>query len=137
MSLTPIKTAATSLLGIALFSVFLLFPRPVMAAASDTFLKDACPGNVCDTAIGKIDITSDATAIGDIIGLIVGIGGAIAFVLMIYGMYILTTSAGIPDKVNAGKEIISSAVFGLLFIILSLIVFRIIGINILAIPGIS
>jgi hypothetical protein len=128
------KTAISALLGALFLGILAIHPQPVFASS---FFNDACPGDVCNTAIGPIDISSDFSAIKDILGLVVGIGGAIAFLLMIYGVYILTTSAGIPDKVNQGKEIISSAIFGLVFIIMSLIVFRIIGINILAIPGIS
>ena len=47
----------------------------------------------------------------------------------------VTTSAGIPDKLNQGKEIISSAVAGLVFIILAIFLMQLIGVQILVLPG--
>lgn len=111
---------------------FRLFSKEALAI---NIARDACPGGVCNTAFGNIDITNEATTIRDLITILIGIGGAISFVLIIYGVYILSISSGVPDKVNQGKELITSAVFGLLFCVLSLIIFRLVGVNILGIPG--
>ena len=43
--------------------------------------------------------------------------------------------SGIPDKVKAGQEIITSAVGGLLFIIFAVVMMNLIGVKILNIPG--
>ena len=59
----------------------------------------------------------------------------IAFLLMIFGAFQIITSAGNPEKVQAGKELITSCVSGLLFIILSLFLLKLIGVDILHIPG--
>jgi len=72
-----------------------------------------------------------------IIQVATGLGGGIALLLILYGVFIVTTSAGIPDKLKAGNEIITSAVIGLIFILLSVFLVNLIGINILGIPGLT
>jgi Type IV secretion system pilin len=63
------------------------------------------------------------------------IGGGIAFLLILFGGFQILTSAGNPEQLNAGKELISSAIAGLLFIIFSIFLLKIVGVNILGIPG--
>ena len=70
-----------------------------------------------------------------LLGILIGLGGGVALLLILYGVFIVTTSAGIPDKLNSGKEIISSAVAGLVFIILAIFLMNLIGVKILALPG--
>jgi hypothetical protein len=92
--------------------------------------------NSINTALGCISVDNGGQDfISKIITLSIGLGGAIALLLMLYGFYILTTSAGMPDKVKAGKEIITSAVAGLLFIILSAVVLNLLGVQVLGLPG--
>jgi len=92
------------------------------------------------TAFGCIKFSND-NASNDLVIIILrlatGIGGGIALALILYGVFIVTTSAGMPDKLKAGSEIITSAVIGLIFILLSVFLVNLIGINILGIPGLS
>ena len=89
-----------------------------------------------NTALGCISTNVDSGGfVGSFLSLAIGLGGGIALLLILYGTFIVTTSAGIPDKLNQGKEIISSAVSGLIFIILSIVLLNLIGVKILAIPG--
>ena len=74
---------------------------------------------------------------GDIASLLdigTGAGGGIAFLLILFGGFQILTSAGNPDKLNEGRELISAAIAGLLMIIFSVFLLRIIGINILGLP---
>ncbi|MBU1071577.1 hypothetical protein KKG65_04205 [Patescibacteria group bacterium] len=89
-----------------------------------------------ETAIGCISTNVESGGfVGSLLELAIGLGGGIALLLILYGTFIVTTSAGNPDKLTQGKEIISSAVSGLLFIILSIVLLNLIGVKILAIPG--
>ena len=64
-----------------------------------------------------------------------GIAGGIAFLLIIVGGFQMVMSAGNPEKLNEGKELVSSAIVGLLFIIFSVFILKLIGVDILGIPG--
>ena len=99
-----------------------------------------CNGNENDginTALGCIQVGSGNELVATILKISLGVGGGIALALILYGVFIITTSAGMPDKLKAGKEIITSAIVGLIFIILSVFLVNLIGINILGIPGLS
>lgn len=100
---------------------------------------EGCGAFQVNTAIGCIstEVTGAGSFFEDVIQIIVGIGGGLALLLMLYGIFIVTTSAGIPDKLKEGKEIITSAISGLIFIILSVFLLNFIGINILGIPGLQ
>jgi|CXWL01.1.fsa_nt_gi hypothetical protein len=91
-----------------------------------------------NTALGCISI--DAAGGGfvrSLLGLAIGLGGGIALLLILYGVFIVTTSAGIPDKLKEGKELISSAIAGLIFIILAIFLMNLVGIQILKLPGLQ
>lgn len=62
-----------------------------------------------------------------------GVGGGIAFLLMVYGSLRLIFAAGNPESVQQGREIITAAIVGLLVIILSTFILQLIGISILGI----
>lgn len=86
------------------------------------------------TAIGCVptDPTKFITAVGQ---LATGAGGGIALLLMIAGVFRMMTSAGNPDAVKAGSEQFTSALIGLLFIVFAVLLLKVIGVNILNIPG--
>lgn len=65
----------------------------------------------------------------------IGIGSGIAFALILMGSFKLLTSQGNPEGINAGKETITSAIIGLVFIILSVTVLQIIGMDILGLQA--
>ena len=54
-----------------------------------------------------------------------------------FGAVRIVTSAGNPSGINAGREMIISAISGLLFIIFSVTILNIIGVETLKIPGIG
>lgn len=100
----------------------------------------ACSGpDVVETAIGCISTKADGadSFFASVVKIAVGLGGGLALVLMLYGVFIVTTSAGIPDKLKEGSEIITSSIAGLIFILLSVFLLNFIGINILGLPGLS
>lgn len=64
-----------------------------------------------------------------------GIAGGIAFLLILFGGFQILSSAGNPEQLNEGRELVSAAVAGLLMIIFSVFLLRLIGYDILRIPG--
>ncbi|MBI3386005.1 hypothetical protein HY031_02885 [Candidatus Gottesmanbacteria bacterium] len=86
------------------------------------------------TAIGCIPSTPSGF-IRKFLDLGIGIAGGIAFLLILFGGLQILTSAGNPERLNAGKELLTSAISGLILIALSLFLLRLIGFNILQIPG--
>jgi hypothetical protein len=72
-----------------------------------------------------------------ILGRAIGIGGGIAFLLMIFGGFQVLTSAGNPERLSSGKDIIGSALAGLLLIIFSLFILELIGVDILGLKNVG
>lgn len=66
-----------------------------------------------------------------------GIGGGIAFLLILYGGLRIMIARGDPKAMEEGKEIITAAIVGLILILLSVYILRILGVDILGIPGFS
>jgi len=65
----------------------------------------------------------------------IGLAGGICFLLLLYGGFTIMTSAGVPEKLNEGKEVIVSALMGLILIIFSVLILKIVGVDILQLPG--
>lgn len=86
------------------------------------------------TAIGCIP-TEPTQFILAVSRLATGVGGGIALLLMIAGSFKMMTSAGNPDALKEGSEQISSAIIGLLFIIFAVLLLKVIGVDILNLPG--
>lgn len=90
-------------------------------------------GSDLDTGFGKIG--TDAYSIAEFVfrfGL--GVGGGLAFLLMVFGAYRLIFSAGNPDAIQQGREVITAAVIGLVIIASAVFLLQLIGINVLGIP---
>lgn len=87
-----------------------------------------------DTAVGPID-TDPAKFVQQLFGIILSLAGGIAVLLIIYSGYQLMISQGNAEKVQGAKETLTSAIVGLIFIIFSLVILQIIGVDILRIPG--
>jgi hypothetical protein len=63
----------------------------------------------------------------------VGVGGGIGFLMMIIAGFMIMTSAGDPKKLAAGKELLTAAIAGVLFLVLGVFLLRIVGVNVLGI----
>lgn len=94
---------------------------------------DNSDGTAINTAIGCIPFGDPAALSAFFLRWAVGIGGGIAFLMMIYSGFIIMTSAGNPDRLKGGKELMTSAVMGLLMIIFSVFILRFVGIDLLGI----
>jgi hypothetical protein len=107
-----------------------IIPRPALGIECET---NGNPG--INTAIGCIPITSTTSFLVFILPWALGVGGGTAFVLIIVAGFLFMTSAGDPRKVRAAKELLVSAISGLVMIIFSVYILDLIGIRILRIPG--
>jgi hypothetical protein len=85
------------------------------------------------TAIGCIPVRNTNEFIGFILRWAIGIGGGIAFLLIVLAGFQIMTSAGNPERLKAGQELLTSAIAGLILLIFSVFILRIIGVNILGI----
>ena len=82
------------------------------------------------TALGCIP-TDPTELVKAILRFVTAIAGGLAFLLMISGAFQMITSSGNPESLQAGKDRFSSAILGLLFIIFSVLLLKIIGVDIL------
>lgn len=88
----------------------------------------------CDTAVGNI-LTSPKDFVQTIMGLILSVVGGVAILLIMLSGYRLMVSQGNPENIKSAKEQLTAAIIGLLFIIFSLVILQVIGVNILGLPG--
>jgi hypothetical protein len=84
-----------------------------------------------DTAIGCIPIGDTNALIGFILSWGIGIAGGIAFLLILIAGFQIMTSQGDPKRLQTGKELLTSAIAGVLLLIFSIFILRLIGFNIL------
>ncbi len=80
---------------------------------------------------------SGGSTVTTILTVSISIAAVVAFILAGFGAVKIVTSAGNPSGINAGREMIISAISGLLFIVFAVTILEIIGANILNLPGIE
>lgn len=86
------------------------------------------------TAVGCIP-QDPKLAVRSIVQIGLGIAGGIVLIMILVGAFMFSTSQGDPNKTKEAREIITSAIIGLIFVIFSVTMLQFIGVNILQIPG--
>ena len=86
------------------------------------------------TGFGCIE-TRPTGLVNSLLTIGLSLGGGVAFVLIIASGFMFTTSQGDPKRTSDARELASSAIIGLLFIIFSVAILQFIGVDILKIPG--
>jgi hypothetical protein len=114
-------------------SLFFVMGR-VTRVHAQTSSSIICETNGINTAIGCIH-TDPGSLINSLFSVSLGIAGGIAFLMILLGSLQIQTSTGNPERVNQGREIIEGAIIGLLLIIFSVFILRVVGVDVLAIPG--
>ncbi len=110
------------------------FDSPPPPCADPNAFKDG--KNECtaiDTAIGKI-YTTPQGFIGSLFSFVLVLAAFGGVIVIIYSGYLLMISRGDKEKISAARETITSAILGLLFIVFSIVIIEIIGVDILQIP---
>lgn len=92
--------------------------------------------NSINTAIGCIPVNDTNAFAGWFLGWAIGVSGGLALLLIVFSGFQIMTAAGDPQKLQEGRELLTAAVSGLILIIFSIFLLRLIGVKILAIPGI-
>jgi hypothetical protein len=108
-------------------------PTPPPASNGTTILPTCNDGKGINTAIGCIPFgtTNDLTAFFLRWG--VGIGGGVALILMLVAGFQIMTSSGDPKRLLAGKELLTAAISGVILLIFSVVIVRILGVDILGV----
>jgi hypothetical protein len=89
------------------------------------------------TVLGCIDIDLKSFVQNQLFGIGLGFAGISAFLCIIYGSFMLQISSGDPEKIKQSQELITSCITGLIVIIFSVFILRIIGVDLLKIPGLG
>jgi len=92
--------------------------------------------NQVDTGLGTIQVQPGAI-VGSILSLLLGISGGVAVILIMFAGYRIIFSNADEERMKGAREMLTSAIVGLLFIIFSVIILRVIGVDILHLPGIK
>ena len=88
----------------------------------------------CSTGFGIPISTNPQDFVTAMFQIILSISGGIALLLIIFSGYRMVMSQGNPEKIQEARDRLTSAIVGLLFIIFSLVILQIIGVDILHIP---
>lgn len=83
-----------------------------------------------NTAIGCISITDLNRFIIFLLTWSIGLAGAVFLILTLYASFIIITSSGNPRRLRLGHEIILSALAGLIMLIFSVFILKVIGVDI-------
>ncbi len=81
--------------------------------------------------------TEPAQFIVRILTIILSFAGGIALLLILSAGYKIMTSKGKPEAIQQGRDQLIAAIVGLVFIIFSFVIFQLVVVDILKIPGIN
>ncbi|MCX7928894.1 MAG: pilin [Patescibacteria group bacterium] len=85
------------------------------------------------TAVGCVPMFIQGTVgtVNFFLVLFGGIAGMVTVFLIIYGGFLIMTSIGNPTKLQSGKELITSAIYGLFLLLFSIFILRLISSDLL------
>jgi len=93
-------------------------------------------GKGISTAIGCLPVLGSTNEfLSSLLKWAVGVGGGIAFLLMLYAGFMTMTASGNPERLKAGQELLTSAVAGLILLVFSVFILRFIGVDILGLDA--
>lgn len=89
------------------------------------------------TGLGCIYTNPEEFIKKTVFGLLIGLAGVISLLCIIYAAFMMQTSQGNPEKIKKAQELLTSCIMGLMLIIFSVFILKLIGVDILRIPGLS
>lgn len=96
-----------------------------------------CTAGQIDTAVGCIPYNDVNSFAAWFLKWAIGIAGGIAFLMIIFSGFQIMTSSNNPQQLQTGRELLTAAVSGLILIIFSAFLLKLIGVDILGIPGLA
>lgn len=109
--------------------------NPLVATIYNGPTEGCANESYINTAIGCIPYGDTNLFIGFILRWALGVGGGIAFLLIIVAAFQIMSSSGNPERLKAGQELMTSAIAGLIMLIFSVFILKVIGVDILKLPG--
>lgn len=116
-------------------------PRPPLPPCAAKLQAEAGPSQTplqCDAVMTGLGIpfwTSPAEFVTTLFTFLLSISGMILLLLILYSGYQLMTSHGDQEKIKVARERITSAIVGFMFLVFSLVILQVIGVDILRLPG--
>jgi len=116
-------------LMLSFFAYFLtlLNPEAVFAQLGG----NPCTNNELNTAIGCINFNDINALTRFFLQWFIGIGGGVALVLIVLASYKIMTSQGDPRRLQGGQELFTSALAGLILLVFSVFLLRVLGVDVL------
>lgn len=116
----------------AIFEVCNQIPENFNGGMRDTCIE--CQENEgIWTAIGCIE-AQPQSIVATVVRIGLGLAGGVAILMILAAAFLFSTSQGDPKRTTQARDLITSAVIGLLFIIFSVTILQFIGVSILQIP---
>ena len=94
-------------------------------------VRGACQENSIDTALGCIPIGDLGQFASFFLKWGLGISGGIAILMLIYSSFLIMTSGGDPKRLQTGRELLFSVVSGIILLVFSMFILRVLGVNVL------
>ncbi|KKR09881.1 MAG: hypothetical protein UT39_C0026G0006 [Candidatus Woesebacteria bacterium GW2011_GWA1_39_21] len=114
----------------------LVTPGPINILPTIEPLCTYAPGRYgVNSAIGCVPIDDTNQLLTFILRWALGVGGGISFLLIVTSGFMILASGANPERVKAGKQLITAAITGLILIIFSVFILDFIGIRVLRLPG--
>jgi len=101
------------------------------------FCINCSRGGGLSTAIGCVPLRLTNFVSDYLLKTMIGLAGIISLFCIIYAAFQIQTSSGNAEKVKKAQELLTSCIMGLMLIIFSVFILRLIGVDILKIPGFS
>ena len=118
--------------SVPLLSSFFFFVSTRLARAIDP--NGNCGEQAIDTALGCLSVDTKGFTVS-LLTFLAGTAGAISLVIMLIATIQIMTGGDNAEAVKKGKELFTSAITGLLFIIFSVTLLRIVAGDIIQLPG--
>lgn len=124
-TVTPTPGALSSLIS---------FCKQIQSNSEQTLCSQCVTNGGVWTSIGCVysDLRRFITDV--LLGFGISFAGLIAILCIIYSAFQIQTSQGDPEKIKKAQQLLTSCITGLILIIFSIFILRLIGVNILKIP---